>query len=339
MLSQEEVAIEYVKFIYQNGDDHKIKRGDDGAISGFTGGHLLSVATDGKGFEDSGIKKDTSGATADKVVTLKSLHTDNRVITLPDATDTLIGKNTTDILTLKTLTTPVIASFYRDAGKTKLMTVPNVASDTLALLAAVQILTNKRLNSPKINEDTILSSASSAIDDAVDKKHAKPDANYDFSAGSWDYPDSNPAPLDTDSGTNGTAKRILFDDTTEEFIIDQIKLPGDLNALGTVTFETYGHAVTSVADKKVQLKFYHCAKAAGESWDAAFASKVSGDKDCDSTQDEKGLDHFTWTETIANLGWAANDFVRIKLSRIAPSENNLSGDYGIFHFRVKIPRT
>ena len=48
-------------------------------------------------------------------------------------------------LTNKTLTTPVVASMYQDAGKTKLLTIPNTASDTLAALAGVQTLTNKRI--------------------------------------------------------------------------------------------------------------------------------------------------------------------------------------------------
>jgi anti-sigma-K factor RskA len=59
-------------------------------------------------------------------------------------------KDTEQTLTLKTLTTPIIASLYQDAGKTKLMTVPNTASDTLAALAATQTFTNKTLTTPVI---------------------------------------------------------------------------------------------------------------------------------------------------------------------------------------------
>jgi hypothetical protein len=53
-------------------------------------------------------------------------------------------------LTNKTLTTPIIPSIYQDAGKTKLMTLPNAASDTLVALAATQTLTNKTLAAPAI---------------------------------------------------------------------------------------------------------------------------------------------------------------------------------------------
>jgi len=67
------------------------------------------------------------------------------------ASDTTVLKALAQTLTNKTLTTPVIASIYQDAGKTKLMTLPDTASDTLAAIAAAQTLTNKTLTSPVIN--------------------------------------------------------------------------------------------------------------------------------------------------------------------------------------------
>ena len=70
-------------------------------------------------------------------------------VTLP-TTGTLSTLAGTETFTNKTLTTPVIASLYQDAGKTKLMTVPDTASDTLAAIAATQTLTNKTLTTPVI---------------------------------------------------------------------------------------------------------------------------------------------------------------------------------------------
>ena len=52
----------------------------------------------------------TSGATTAKTLTLTSAHTDNRTLTLPDATDTLVGRATTDTLTNKTLTSPTLTT-------------------------------------------------------------------------------------------------------------------------------------------------------------------------------------------------------------------------------------
>jgi hypothetical protein len=162
-----------------------------------------------------------------------------------------------------------------------------------------------------------------------------PVANIDRPAGSWNYPTSNPAPLDTDSGTNGTIKRQLFDDTTEEFVQSVFQVPSDV-ASGTVTFEAWGYATTADGNE-IQLRLGHVPLADSENWDTAYTDVDSGDLTTDGTQDD--LDYFTWTETIANLGWGASEFVRIQLSRIAIDDGSaLSGDWGLVHFRIRIPR-
>jgi hypothetical protein len=51
-----------------------------------------------------------ASATASTATTLNFVQTTNRVITFPDATDTLVGRATTDTLTNKTLTSPSIAT-------------------------------------------------------------------------------------------------------------------------------------------------------------------------------------------------------------------------------------
>jgi len=64
---------------------------------------------------------------------------------------TAVSTTSAQTLTNKTLTTPIVASIYQDAGKTKLMTVPDVASDTIAVIGAAQTLTNKTLTTPVIS--------------------------------------------------------------------------------------------------------------------------------------------------------------------------------------------
>jgi hypothetical protein len=78
-------------------------------------------------------------------------------------TDKAVSKTGTEVLTNKQLTTPIIPSMYQDDGKTKLMTLPNTASDTLVTIAATQTLTNKTLTSPKINENVALTTTATEL--------------------------------------------------------------------------------------------------------------------------------------------------------------------------------
>lgn len=73
-----------------------------------------------------------------------------RTLTVPDASGTFVLEDLTQTLTNKTLTTPVVSGIYQDAGKTKLMSLPDTASDTLVSLAASQVLTNKTITTPYI---------------------------------------------------------------------------------------------------------------------------------------------------------------------------------------------
>ena len=162
-----------------------------------------------------------------------------------------------------------------------------------------------------------------------------PNKEINLPAGSFDYPVTNPAPLDTDTGTNGSIKRHLFDDTTEEFIQGVFQIPADM-ASGTVTFEAWGYAKTADGNE-IQLRFGYVSLAKSESWDTAYVDKDSGDYVTDSTQDD--LDYLSWTETTSNLNFVAGEFVRFQISRIAIDDGTpLSGDWGLTSFRITIPR-
>lgn len=93
------------------------------------------------------------GGANDITVTVTAQTVGACALTIPDfasVADTYAFVTLAQTFANKTLTTPVIASFYQDAGKTKLMTTPNTASDTLCAIAATQTLTNKTLTTPVI---------------------------------------------------------------------------------------------------------------------------------------------------------------------------------------------
>ncbi len=91
------------------------------------------------------IKFDVAGTTA-VTGTIATAFTTAKTLTLPDATDTLVGKATADVLTNKTLTAPVISSI----SNTGTLTLPT-STDTLVGKATTDILTNKTLTAPLIN--------------------------------------------------------------------------------------------------------------------------------------------------------------------------------------------
>ena len=72
-------------------------------------GSGLVTISDGTDF-NKGIRFRSSSSAASAITLLDAVSTAGRVITLPDATDTLVGKATTDTLTNKTLTSPTLTA-------------------------------------------------------------------------------------------------------------------------------------------------------------------------------------------------------------------------------------
>jgi hypothetical protein len=114
------------------------------------GSGLLTIS-DGTDF-NKGIRFRSSSSSASAITLLDAVSTAGRVITLPDATDTLVGKATTDTLTNKTLTSPTLTTPISAT-----LTAP--ASTNLTLTSG--LVGTNRVNFP----DTL--SASSATAGAV----------------------------------------------------------------------------------------------------------------------------------------------------------------------------
>jgi hypothetical protein len=80
---------------------------------------------------------------------VSDLNTHEALTETHGATGAVVGTTNTQTLTNKTLTTPVVATLYQDAGKTKLITFP-AASDTLVGKDTTDTLTNKTLVAPAL---------------------------------------------------------------------------------------------------------------------------------------------------------------------------------------------
>lgn len=157
-----------------------------------------------------------------------------------------------------------------------------------------------------------------------------------YSASDFDALETNFAPLNQDDGTNASILVRSFDDTTEEFVNFSMSAPNGLDTSGTVTFRAYVYAETAAASVNIQLRVGHINANNNDSWDAAYTNEDSGDVSLSSTQDQ--ITVAEWTETVTNLGWAADDLLILRLSRISPTGTDLTGDLQLIGFSVEVPQ-
>jgi hypothetical protein len=156
-----------------------------------------------------------------------------------------------------------------------------------------------------------------------------------FDAGSLQALETAFAPLEKLSGTNQRVFVRAFDDTLEEYVNGKFQVPGDIDTSGTVTFRAYVMAKTAAASKNIAMTFGHLALNDSEAYDGTYTEEDSGNKAIDATQGD--VTEITWTESVSNLGWAANDMVLFRLSRDPGATDDLTGDMYLFHFAVEIP--
>ncbi|MDB4725787.1 hypothetical protein OAF54_00030 [bacterium] len=77
-----------------------------------------------------------SGATTAKKLTISSSHTDNRTLTMPDATDTLMGKATTDTMTNKTFDVDGTGNTLSNIANANIKAAAAIALNKLAAITA-----------------------------------------------------------------------------------------------------------------------------------------------------------------------------------------------------------
>ena len=102
-------------------------------------------------------KEDTDNGT-NSVTLIGPAATGDVTVTLPAATDTLVGKATTDTLTNKSVD---LANNTLTGSLSEFNTA--LQSESFAGLAATQTLTNKTLTSPKINEDVVCAATATEL--------------------------------------------------------------------------------------------------------------------------------------------------------------------------------
>ena len=155
-------------------------------------------------------------------------------------------------------------------------------------------------------------------------------------ASDFDALEANFASLIQDNGATSRVLVRAFDDSTEEYVNFSLTVPTNIDTSGDVTFRVWMYAATAAASRNVALTFDHLPLADSESWDAAYTSVDSGDIAIDATQDD--ITAGSWTESVATLGWNANELVLCRLSRPNASANDLVGDLYVLGFEVEIPR-
>ncbi len=108
------------------------------------------------------------------------------------------------------------------------------------------------------------------------------------------------------------------------------------DATGTVTFRMAGRRASGTAAANIMVAIDAVGRSDSEAADAAFVNTAAAAAAVDTVEGD--MDIITWTETMVNLAWAANDIVFFRVGRTgAHASDTLAGDYFMYHFSIEIP--
>lgn len=206
----------------------------------------------------------------------------------------------------------------------------------------IEDITGGELTTPAPADLFVVLDASDTTDDpdgTVKRiKHENLQANHvlRFAPASLQPVETNSPTFEVVTITNVILSVAACDDTTQEYLNGKFIVPNGLNTTGTVTFRAIGHSKTAAASKNVAFDFDHAAVANDEDIDSAtYTTEASGDKATINNQND--VEIHEWTETVANLGWVAEDVVYFRISRDPAATNDLTGDWYLHEFSIEVP--
>ena len=127
-----------------------------------------------------------------------------------------------------------------------------------------------------------------------------------------------------------------LDDTTEEPLGFNFSIPPNFDPSGYLMIEVVGFPKTVAASKNVEFTYYYSCGNHDESWDTAYSNFISGDLACINTAKDRHI--FRFQRDIYTIAPALFDVIESKISRTAPSANNLAGNFYLEKIRIWIPR-
>ena len=142
--------------------------------------------------------------------------------------------------------------------------------------------------------------------------------------------------LDKENGTNLHVLYAEYDQTTEEYLNGYFEVPPVLGDGGLdVEFSVFCTPASAASSNNVGFTFGHRPVADNEAWDGALTEEDSGAVAISNTAGN--LNRISWTETLTNLGWNADELILFRLSRDPSVASDFAGDLRVFNLRIKIP--